>query len=86
MKFKTESGSEYEVNTDKKEIRRLSGNADPTLRQGRDGDWKSYEDISEIVVGRSVIVFHTKNTSLFSGSPKYAIPGTITSRVTNIQK
>jgi len=39
---KTESGSAYEIDKENKLIRRITGNAPPTNRQGEDGQWKSY--------------------------------------------
>lgn len=43
MKFKTKSGSRYELDIDGKRIRRLGGVKEPTHRQGVDGEWRSYE-------------------------------------------
>lgn len=51
MKFKTETGSLYEVCLQNKQIRRISGETSPTVRQGQDGDWKIYESISPIEIG-----------------------------------
>jgi len=54
MKFITESGSVYQIDTANKKIRRLSGKNDPTPRQGADGEYKSYEgfgSLEEIVAG-----------------------------------
>jgi len=45
MKFHTQSGSVYEINTDSKKIRRLNGKADPTPRQGKDGEWRTYASL-----------------------------------------
>ena len=58
MRFQTESGSVYEVNTDSKQIRRLNGVADPTPRQGKDGEWRLYSELAPdpIQVGKSVLV------------------------------
>ena len=50
MIFKT-MNSMYEINTERKEIRRLFGSKEPTSRQGLDGEWKSYEEIADIKVG-----------------------------------
>lgn len=41
--YKTETGSIYEVDTEKKLVRRIEGTKPPTERQGEDGVWKSYE-------------------------------------------
>lgn len=42
----TESGSVYEVDHDNKRVRRLSGVKDPTPRQGKDGEWKTYVELN----------------------------------------
>ncbi len=42
VKFTTVTGSVYELDTEAKRIRRLSGTADPTPRQGKDSEWKGY--------------------------------------------
>lgn len=57
MKFITETGSQYEINTEAKQIRRLSGTANPTARQGKDGEWKTYDSLSPIQVGEQVVIF-----------------------------
>jgi hypothetical protein len=36
----------YEVDWDQKQIRRLEGERQPTLRQGEDGVWKTFESCS----------------------------------------
>ena len=42
MIFKTVTGSLYEIDQKNKKFRRLSGILDPTLRVGKDGQWKEY--------------------------------------------
>lgn len=42
MRFTTISGSTYEIDAIAKKIRRLNGKADPTPRQGKDGEWQVY--------------------------------------------
>lgn len=56
MRFITISGSTYEVDQDNKKIRRLKGKADPTPRQGQDGVWREYINLSPIVVGQAVLI------------------------------
>ena len=56
MMFRTISGSTYEVDPQNKKIRRLYGKLPSTDRQGLDGDWKTYHDLSRIVVGQPVII------------------------------
>ena len=83
--FRTISGSEYQVDTDNKRIRRVSnsnGQA-PTARQG--DDWRTYADIGPIKVGKSVVIFwNPKTTPLLEGSPDNANPATITSEIAEI--
>lgn len=55
-RFKTESGSVYELDWDNKRIRRVTGIKDPTPRQGKDGDWKEYLYVSSIIIGQSVVI------------------------------
>ena len=55
MKFETESGSLYEVDEEANKVRRLIGVKDPTPRQGKDGEWKSYMEHTPVVVGKGVV-------------------------------
>jgi len=54
--FRTESGSQYEVDYENSRIRRIAGNALPTPRQGADGEWKSYMTISPLVKDCAVVI------------------------------
>lgn len=56
MKFTTASGSKYEVDYAKKQIRRLFGNGEPTPRQGNDNEWKPYLEITDIVNDMPVLI------------------------------
>lgn len=47
MIYKTRSGSVYQVDHEGKRVRRMSGENDPTPRQGVDGEWKSFHHINE---------------------------------------
>jgi hypothetical protein len=93
MKFTTVSGSVYEVNTDSKQIRRLNGSKDPTPRQGPDGQWRSYEDITPINVGASVAIFWSAETALLAETEEalksmpgaIAAPTTMTSMVASVE-
>ena len=92
MKFKTASGSQYEINTKTKHIRRLSGTKDPTTRQGKDGNWRKYDAVfpDPIEVDASVMICWTADTPLLpetiaiygEGS---ATPTTTTSAVLSIE-
>jgi hypothetical protein len=85
--FTTQSGSKYEVDTDNKRIRRLTGKNEPTRRQGVDGNWRNYDTIVPelITIGEQVAIFWTKDTPLLDETPeedrKIAVPTTITSAV-----
>jgi len=57
MKFETETGSLYEIDEAANRVRRLIGVKNPTPRQGNDGEWKTYEDHSPIVIGQSVLLW-----------------------------
>lgn len=63
MVFVTSTGSTYEVDLENKRIRRLSGEHDPTPRQGRDGDWRSYLEITPIEVNAPVGIFWDPKTT-----------------------
>ena len=85
MKFTTASGSTYEVDVDNKRVRRVSNNKNtqPTLRQGN--DWRDYEYITDIVIGKPVMIFWNKsNTPLLEGSPEASTPATTTSLVSSL--
>lgn len=82
--FITHSGSTYEVDDVKKRIRRLNGTKSPTQRQGADGSWRSYVEVSSIEVGRSVIILWDLTTPLLEGSPEDAIAATTTSAVKSV--
>jgi hypothetical protein len=56
MMFVTKSGSTYEVDQVDKRVRRLNGVDQPTPRMGKDGEWRSYEDIMGLQVGSSVVI------------------------------
>ena len=56
MKFETETGSLYEHDEENFAIRRLIGVADPTPRQGNDGEWRTYKSLSSIEIGKSVVI------------------------------
>jgi hypothetical protein len=79
MIFYTESQSAYEVDLQNKRVRRLRGAADPTPRQGKDGEWKEYTDISPIVVGLSVAIFWAPPSKI--SEKVYYVPATETNLV-----
>jgi len=74
MIFHTRNSS-YEVDPDRKRIRRLSGHENPTPRQGLDGSWKDFERITDIVQGASVLVVWSEEGT---------IPSTLTSPVIKV--
>lgn len=48
--------SKYEIDTDGKKVRRLTGQNQPTQRQGQDGDWRTFEEVLEPTVGNSLLI------------------------------
>lgn len=95
MKFITQSGSVYEVNSDSKKIRRLSGVKDPTPRQGKDGEWRGYLGTfpDPIRVGSQVLIRWGNDTELLPETKEelavtggFAIPTSITSVVVSIEE
>ena len=56
ISFKTETGSIYECDEERRRIRRLSGTHEPTPNQGEDEEWQSYLKTSPIEVGQGVLI------------------------------
>jgi hypothetical protein len=82
MKFKTQSGSLYEINTDSKQIRILSGNPSRITN-----NWKKYADVHPPIptIGQALCVFwDPKDTPLLEGSNSGDAPITITSVIKEI--
>lgn len=46
VRFVRTQNSTYEINDDDKLIRRIRGVAEPTKRQGEDGQWQSFTSIT----------------------------------------
>lgn len=67
--------STYEVDLDKKQIRRLRGQDDPTPRQGLDGVWKEFQRITGIEVGTRVLIVW---------SEEGVIPASLTSPIVKV--
>ncbi len=85
----TETGSIYEIDTELQRIRRLSGNKSPTARQGQDGEWKTYEHLSAIEVGKGLtIIWNPENTKPLHPVPAgyFNIPMTETSFIVSIEE
>lgn len=59
----TISGSVYEFDYENKQVRRLTGTNQPTLRQGKDGCWRSYSYVALAGTPKPflVIVWSTEN-------------------------
>lgn len=83
VQFKTETGSMYEVDYENSRIRRLSGVKDPTSRQGKDGEWRTYQDLILKKGSNCFIFWDPKTTPLLEGSIG-GEPSTITSPVKEI--
>lgn len=82
MKFETQTGSLYEVDFDKKMIRRLAGLFPAQPRQGEDGVWKAYLDIEGPIVGQGCLIMWP----LTERSDPWSQPATFTSDVTRIHE
>ncbi len=85
MTFTTQSGSTYELDVERKRVRRLSGARAPEPRLGTDGGWRSYKDVSDVRRGACVFITWPEGTPLHAGSPSWAVPSTITSPVVEVQ-
>jgi hypothetical protein len=82
--FTTETGSVYELDSDQKRIRRLSGIKDPTVRQGLDGDWKDFASLmppDPVEGGRVYIIWKVDNVDGVSVNR-----GTLTSAVVKVEE
>lgn len=77
MIFRTETNSRYEIDLVTRKMRRLVGFNEPTANQGADGEWKSYERISEIKLGSPVVIVWSVGEEI--------IRRTITSTVIHIE-
>lgn len=91
MILKTETGSRYELDPIKKQIRRLSGVNEPTARIGKDASWRPYKEVSDPEVGAQMLIVWTAATELLPetkamlGDDAAAVPTTLTSRVVAIE-
>lgn len=80
MIFKTVTDSLYEVDRENSRIRRVTGNREPTKRQGSDGEWREYENITDVGVGGPVLIHWKHAQPVVAG----ALPCTLTSPVKEI--
>lgn len=86
MKFTTETSSMYEVDTERKRVRRLIGAGNPTPRIGKDGEWKRYKHI-EVKLRQKAIIVWPDGTPLMEGTPERGYSaGTQTSVVVSIDR
>lgn len=84
MQFKTETGSTYEVDTEAKRIRRVTGYTQHTKRFEPYGEWKTYKDLSDITVGDCAIIYWGDDVAPLIPGTHPAAKTTITSVVTEI--
>lgn len=77
MRFLTESGSLYEVNTATKQIRRICGQTSIHKSFVEDGQWRTYEDLFLLEDYRAIIFWNKVSKG------KYTI--TLTSLVSKIE-
>jgi len=55
MRTVTTANSVYQINEADHMIRRVSGTADPTPRQGTDGAWQEYSTIAPLLDGLMIV-------------------------------
>ena len=86
MIFRTQSGSTYEIELENKRIRRLDGKKAATSRQGKDGEWKTYDTLipETPTVGMCLWIFHDPNIVKPLHPDNGGIPATTTSIITSI--
>ena len=87
VKFATETGSIYEVDEDAKKMRRVSGKHEPTYNQREDGEWREYEEISEIKIGERLLTIWGPEEVKYASNEamrKLVLRRTQTSRITEI--
>lgn len=87
MKFKTQTGSVYQVDLKNKKFRRVIGVTKATARVGDDGGWKTYKEIIGPKIGCECLFAYDKNTTpSLVGTLKHldAAPVTLTSKVVEI--
>lgn len=77
MKFKTRSGSWYELDIESNRVRRLIGVKDPTPRQGSEGEWKQLHQPAHVVIGSGAMF-------VWNCTPEGIYQTTVTSTVIEI--
>jgi hypothetical protein len=82
LRFVTETGSVYEIDETTKHIRRLLGNAAPTVRQGSDGEWKRYHSITNVMIGSNVLIVWRINRE---ADAETVLCSTLTSKVKEVR-
>lgn len=82
MKFKTKTGSIYEINDVTNQVRRADGKAKPADRIRN--EWRDIKHHTPVIEGQPVIILYPDSVPLLPGSPPEAEPGTITSPVAEI--
>lgn len=80
MKFRTLSGSMYEVDRANMQVRRLKGETLDTCVAN--GEWRKYDHITIMVNNPGLIVW----ASAIETAPNALLPGTVTSLITQIEE
>jgi len=83
--FQTETGSIYIVDLSEKTLRKLNGTGDAPATE-RIASGRRFANITDIIVGRRVVIFWGIDTPLLEGSPADATPITTTSRVVEVHR
>lgn len=85
MKFFTETGSIYQIDTANKKIRRLSGTRPATSRIG-ENEWKKYLSIADLSLDRSAIIVWGDDVTPLDPDSILALKTTITSKIVSIEE
>ena len=56
IKALTKTQSIYEIDKENCRVRRITGKEKPTDRQGKDGEWREYFSISNVKLGKSMMI------------------------------
>jgi len=80
VRFETASGSVYEVDRERRRVRRLRGEEPAAHRLGHDA-WKAYELMSPVIAGEPVVFAWSV---IWASSEEALAPATVTSPVRRI--
>lgn len=79
----TATGSVYEFDEVNKRVRRI-GKEHPDQTRAA-GEWRPYEEVSVLVLGKEMAIVWPSTVTLLEGSPEDALPSTVTSPVVSVE-